>query len=239
MIELPPLGALGTSIWHVLLDLRGATDGWTLVGGQMVLLLALEHEKVPPRVSEDIDVVADVRTRPPRMPRLVAALNAVGFVIGEPDPDGYSHRFRRDRVVVDLLIPDNAGVRTVADTSDSTRSTPVSGGTYALQRTADVEVSVDGRTGLVPRPDLAGALVIKARAAVIDRRRGPDRHQRDLAFLCSLVASPLEVRRDLGQRNCERVAGVTALHDPTHAAWRALPGDGLDAYAAFRLISGV
>ena len=78
MIELPPLGALGTSLWHVLLDLRGATDGWTLVGGQMVLLLALEHENAPPRVSEDIDVVADVRARPPRMPRLVAALNAAG-----------------------------------------------------------------------------------------------------------------------------------------------------------------
>lgn len=100
-------------------------------------------------------------------------------------------------------------------------------------------MSVDDRTGLVPRPDLAGALVIKARAAVIDRRRGPDRHQRDLAFLCSLVARPLELRRELGEKNCERVAGVTALHDPGHAAWRVLPGDGLDAYAAFRLISGV
>lgn len=239
MIELPPLGALGTSLWHVLLDLRGATDGWTLVGGQMVLLLALEHETAPPRISEDIDVVADVRARPPRMPRLVATLDAAGFVIGEPDPDGYSHRFQRDRIVVDLLVPDNAGARAGVDTSDSTRSTPVSGGTYALQRTADVEVSVDDRTGLVPRPDLAGALVIKARAAVVDRRRGPDRHQRDLAFLCSLVARPLEVRRELGEKNCERIAGVTALHDPTHAAWLALPGGGFDAYAAFRLIAGV
>ena len=74
---------------------------------------------------------------------------------------------------------------------------------------------------------------------MIDRRRGPDRHQRDLAFLCSLVARPLEVRRELGEKNCERIAGVTALHDPTYAAWLALPGGWLDAHAAFRLITGV
>ena len=183
MIELPPLGALGTSLWHVLLDLRKATDGWTLVGGQMVLLHGLEHETAPARISVDIDLIADVRARPRRMPLIVAALAAAGFVIGEPDPDGYAHRYSRERIVVDLLVPDHAGPRADARTNDSTVSTPVSGGTYALQRSADIEVVVDGRIGLVPLPDLAGAILIKARAAVIDRRRGPDRHYRDLAFL--------------------------------------------------------
>ena len=239
MIELPPLGALGTSLWHVLLDLRKATDGWTLVGGQMVLLHGLEHEMAPARISVDIDLIADVRARPRRMPLIVAALAAAGFVIGEPDPDGYAHRYSRERIVVDLLVPDHAGPRTDARTNDSTVSTPVSGGTYALQRSADIEVVVDGRIGLVPLPDLAGAILIKARAAVIDRRRGPDRHYRDLAFLCSLIAEPLRLRDELGAKNCGRVAGVTALSDPAHEAWLSLPGRAGDAFAAFRLIAGI
>jgi hypothetical protein len=239
MIELPPLGALGTSLWHVLLDLREATDGWTLVGGHMVLLHGLEHGPAPARISEDIDLIADVRAQPRRMPLIVAALAAADFAIGEPDPDGYAHRYSRERIVVDLLVPDNAGPRTNARTSDSTVSTPVSGGTYALQRSTDIEVVFDGRTGLVARPDLAGAILIKARAAVIDRRRGPDRHQRDLAFLCSLVAEPLRLRDELGTKNCGRVAGVTALRDPAHEAWLSLPGRGGDAFAAFRLIAGI
>ncbi len=238
MIELPPLGALGTSLWHVLLDLRAETDGWTLVGGQMVFLHGLEHGRVPPRVSEDIDVIADVRAQPPRISRIVEALKAVDFVLGDPYPDGYAHRFQRGRVAIDLLAPDNTGPRASTRTSDSTVSTPVSGGTYALQRSSDVDVSVDGRTGVVPRPDIAGAIVIKARAAVLDRRRGPDRHHRDLAFLCSLIAQPLELRRELGEKNCERIASVEPLLDPAHAAWLALPGEGRDAHAAFELITG-
>ena len=63
-IELPPLAAPVDELWHVLLDLgEQLTVGWALVGGQMVLLHALEHGRVPPQISQDGDVVADVRTQ--------------------------------------------------------------------------------------------------------------------------------------------------------------------------------
>ncbi|MCB0872937.1 MAG: hypothetical protein KDC36_06125 [Thermoleophilia bacterium] len=66
MIDLPPLGALESSIWDALLDItERVPKGSTLIGGQMVLLRGLEKQRIPPRISEDLDLVADVRVRPP------------------------------------------------------------------------------------------------------------------------------------------------------------------------------
>jgi hypothetical protein len=142
VIVLPPLGQLDTDLWHVLLDLREAEDGWTLIGGQMVFVLGLEHDAVPPRISADIDVVVDIRTQPPRMPDLVSWLEQHGFELGDPDPDGYAHRYTRDTVILDLLTADGAGPRARRGTSTSTVTTAVSGGTYALERSRDLDVSV-------------------------------------------------------------------------------------------------
>ena len=66
MIDLQPLGALESSIWDALLDItERVPKGSTLIGGQMVLLRGLEKQRIPPRISEDLDLVADVRVRPP------------------------------------------------------------------------------------------------------------------------------------------------------------------------------
>ncbi len=80
MIELPPLGALDFELWQALLDIadRMPSD-WTLVGGQMVLLHALEHGRAPQRLSEDLDVVVDARVRPPALSRMLLALRDLGF----------------------------------------------------------------------------------------------------------------------------------------------------------------
>jgi hypothetical protein len=62
-VELPPLAAPVDQLWHVLLDLGGEfTVPWTLVGGQVVLLLTFERGQVPPQISQDGDVVADIRS---------------------------------------------------------------------------------------------------------------------------------------------------------------------------------
>jgi hypothetical protein len=79
-IELPPLASPVDQLWHVLLDLGESLEvPWTLVGGQMVLLHALEHGQVPPQISQDGDVVADIRTVSDALTRVVAALEEVGF----------------------------------------------------------------------------------------------------------------------------------------------------------------
>lgn len=74
LIELLPLGATVDELWRVLLDLGSMPIKWTLIGGQMVLLHALEHGQVPLQISEDGDVVADIRADPSSLRTVVRAL---------------------------------------------------------------------------------------------------------------------------------------------------------------------
>lgn len=95
-VDLPPLAAPVDQLWHVLMDLAEALPRvWTLVGGQMVLLRALEHGHVPPQISQDGDVVADVRAAPGAIGRIVAALQGAGFGVDGMSPDLIAHRYVR------------------------------------------------------------------------------------------------------------------------------------------------
>lgn len=240
MIALPPLGELDLELWHALLDLADREPGdWTLIGGQMVLLHALEHGRTPPRVSQDIDVVVDARVRPPALARVVSSLLDLGFAEAGISADEIAHRFQRGRVAIDVLAPEGLGPRTDLRTVGTATTVEIGGGTYALARSGPVDVSAGDRTGHVQRPDVAGAILIKAVAATYDTRRGPERHLRDLAFLLSLVADPIGLRDDLGSANRARVRAVKALHDPDHPAWGLLGDERVsaDAHAAFRLIT--
>jgi hypothetical protein len=83
---------------------------WTLIGGQILLLHALEHSQVPPQVSQDGDVVADVRAAPGSIGAVVEALVADGFAVTGMSPDGLAHRYGRaalpSPVRVDVLAPE-------------------------------------------------------------------------------------------------------------------------------------
>lgn len=65
-IELPTLSGPLALVWEALATLSKEIDDlpWTIVGGQMVLLHGLEHERNPHRVSSDIDAAVDVRADP-------------------------------------------------------------------------------------------------------------------------------------------------------------------------------
>jgi hypothetical protein len=128
-IELPPLAAPVDELWHVLLDLgEELTAAWALVGGQMVLRHALEHGRVPPQISQDGDVVADVRTRP----------SAVQDVVDVLGPEGLP-------ADTQLLV-----------TAPPNRTIEVPGGTQALARTETVTVIHEGHVSKVPRPAASG-----------------------------------------------------------------------------------
>ena len=239
MIDLPPLGTLESDLWDALLDIADRMPaGWTLIGGQMVLLHGLEKDRVPPRVSEDLDLVVDVRVRPPVLATMVATLADLGFADTGVSVDGVAHRFVRGDVGVDLVAPDGVGERTDLRTIGSGVTVEVGGGTFALQRSEPIAVRTGERTGSVPRPDLAGAILIKAVAAKRDRKRGPERHVRDLAFLLSLVDDPLGVRDLLGSRKCRQVSAVAQLGNREHEAWRLIedPQARADGQATFALI---
>jgi hypothetical protein len=72
-IVLPSLSAPVDELWHVLLNLAEQLQvPWTLVGGQMVLLHALEHGQTPPVVSQDGDMLADIRAEQAALKAIVA-----------------------------------------------------------------------------------------------------------------------------------------------------------------------
>lgn len=240
MIALPPLGDLEDRLWLALMEIAERRAGdWTLVGGQMVLLHALEHGATPPRVSTDLDLVVDARVRPPAIPAMAEVLADLGFRLAGIAPDGVGHRFARGPVAIDLLAPEGAGPRADLTVGGAAETVPISGGTYALRRTQPVDVTAGGRVGRVPRPDLAGALVVKAAAARADRKRGPERHLGDLAFLLSLVPDPFALRDELGAKNCGRISAASALADDDHPAWRGLDtAVRSNAKVAFTVVTG-
>jgi hypothetical protein len=88
---MPPAQLQG---WAVLLDMAEAFPaGWCLVGGQMVWLLAAEHDTHPPRATEDVDVVVDVRADPDGIQKLCSWLEEqYGFDLEGISPEGIGHR---------------------------------------------------------------------------------------------------------------------------------------------------
>ena len=82
-----------------------------MIGGQMVLLHALEHGTLPAVVSQDGDALADVRAQPGTLAALTARLRERGFVaVQAPGPAApRAHRFELDAPVtpvVPLINPD-------------------------------------------------------------------------------------------------------------------------------------
>ena len=61
-LALPSYPGHNDALWGTLLELANAQlPEWTLIGGQMVLLHALENGAEPTRFSQDIDVVVNAR----------------------------------------------------------------------------------------------------------------------------------------------------------------------------------
>jgi hypothetical protein len=243
MIIIPPAPDLLGKMWEALIDISHDTrnDTWTLIGGQMVLLLGLEHGATPPRVSADLDAVVDVRLRLGALQQYIAALGQLGFESAGVSPDGIAHRFQRGDIRVDVLAPEGTGSRADLRTVGQATTIGVKGGTYALRRSRQVEVQVGGRTGTVPCPDLAGGILIKTRAAQDERSpKGPERHYQDLAFLLTLVTDPTLVRGQLGHRNRQHLRRIREEMGDTHPGWGLLSrADASRATAALDLICRV
>lgn len=80
---------------------------WVLVGGQMVALHGYIAGTVPPRTSEDIDIVANVLVR---RNSLEACASAAEHINLRPKPPVHGRRLQRfegDGVKLDLLVPDH------------------------------------------------------------------------------------------------------------------------------------
>lgn len=233
-LDLPRLGPHHDDLWTTLCDLGDAHDeDWVIIGGQMVMLHALEAGRESGRVSQDLDTVIDARVRPPALPAFLATLADLGFTSAEVSPDEVAHRFERGSVHVDVLGPDGLGGRSNLRTVGNATTIQVGGGTQALQRAERVRVRHGDRVVHVPRPNLLGAIVVKAAAVHNDPH--PQRHVRDVAFLCSIVADPRAMRADMTAKDLQRLRAVTVLNDLTNEPWQLLDDPEL-GYTAFRIL---
>ena len=227
MIVLPPLASPVDQLWRVLLDLSASlTVPWTLAGGQMVLLHALEHGRVPLEPSQDGDVIADVRADHQAITQVVRQLYRLGFTLESISTGGLADRYSRAAqprpVQIDVLGPDGLGARADLTASPPGRTIEVPGGTQALTRTERVMITHEGRSGQIPRPTLLGAIVMKAAATELP---SPARHYRDLALLCSVVADPFDLAGQLTAKDRQRLRRARALADDSHIAWSLVPAE--------------
>ncbi len=235
MIRIPSLGDPWDAVWETLVDLQERQPGgWTLIGAQMVALHGMEHGRLPPRRSQDADVLANVRAIQDATRRLSHVLVQQGFEMDAPNLDGLSHRFRSDRVSIDLLAPDGLGERADLSTIPPAHTLEVPGGTQALDRSELVEVTIGARSGVVPRPNLLAAMVLKARAVEVDDV--PANQLGDLTFLLSLATSPRRIAVEMSKGDRKALRGRQELLDVRHPAWLAL-ADPEPARRAFRMLT--
>lgn len=181
MIVLPGMPPEQAASWLGLLDLyERVSDGWTLIGGQLVHLHCAERGQFPVRPTSDADTVIDVRADPRIVHTFTKTLTDLGFASAGISVEARQHRWVRDKASIDVLLPDGIGERASARPGVTGSPTlPTAGGTQALRRSETAAVTVDGREGFVRRPSLVGALVVKAAAHTNrgdqDLRRPPPR----------------------------------------------------------------
>lgn len=181
------------NLWRAVGELVDRLPGeWALIGGLMVQLHALERDMTDVRLTRDIDVLAQARP-PGALCAIDDALRADGFEGARPDPDGFAHRYERDGLIVDLLAPD--GLSKAPSLGGGLKAVGVPGGSQALARAHVVGVRVDDVDFEIRRPNLLGAILLKARS--IRRHADPDSQRDDLIRLLGLVDDPRTLAADL------------------------------------------
>lgn len=235
-VVLPTLPGHDDALWATLVELTDLRPGeWTLVGGQMVFLHAMEHGVTPPRVSTDLDVLVNARVVTGGVRQFVLCIEGIGFELDGASPEGLAHRYRRREVAIDVLAPEGLGQRTDLTTTPPGRTLQIPGGTQALERTEFLPVQVGESTGMVPRPSLLGAIVGKAVAVDVDDV--PDAQRQDLAILLSLLNDPGAMAEQLTAKDRKRLRARAEMADPNLQAWAGIDREQADrGRAAFALL---
>jgi hypothetical protein len=237
-LVLPVSENLDADLWATLIELTEHSPGeWTLIGGLMVFVLALENGETPPRLSTDIDVLVNARIVSNSIPKFVRELEQRGFELAGISADNVAHRYHRRGISVDVLSPEGVGSRANLSTTSSGHTVQVPGGSQALDRTELLPIVFGVTTGYIPRPSLLGAIICKACAVFVDDV--PDAQRLDLAFLLSLVDDPLALRNNLTSKDRKRLLAPHGLSDPKNPAWAILDTEAQDrGRATLRLLTG-
>ncbi len=221
-VVLPTFDDAQHDAWTVLLDLEDSAPGpWVLVGGQMTMLHCYENDWPPVRATTDGDIVVDVWAQRDALQRTHHLLAERAFAL-EPTTDDRAYRFRRDHVLIDVLVPEGTDRQRRRPAVGAREGLQVDGANLALTLAERVPVVLAGRRGHVRRPNLLGALVIKAAAAVTDSRN-PERHREDLVVLGQLALPNLRLLHQQARphdRRRLRAALRSEQMQPHAACWR-------------------
>lgn len=202
----------------------------------MVFVHAIEQGVEPLRMSADLDVLVNARIVTGGVREFVEAIERRGFELAGWSPEGLAHRYHRGPVSLDVLAPEGLGPRTDIITTPPGRTLQVPGGTQALARTELVPIAAGHSTGLLPRPSLLGAVIIKAAAVTTDDL--PRVQQSDLALLLSLLEQPTAIRGQLTPKDRKRLRRCSEMLDRGHRAWAGMPNHQADrGHSALRLLS--
>jgi hypothetical protein len=238
VIVLPAYSDREREVWSTLLDIADREQRWTVVGARMVELHLVERGRALRRSSLDGDALADARARPNPIRRIAQLLTAAGFDLEGMAVMGTGHTFVKGGVEIDLLAPENLGANSERDrtTIPPLHTVEVPGGRQALGRTEWVEVEVAGRRGRLPRPNLLGAILLKARAVDVDDVAESQRG--DLAQLLSLVDDPDELAMQLRAREHLWLRRRAEMNDVTADCWiGSTPADAQRGLAALRVMA--
>jgi hypothetical protein len=220
MIKIDPVDAQDEEVWRALLELRERyPEGWTLIGARMVTLYALEHGRTPPRFSLDADALINVRLIPRGTERFSQLLLDLKYELVDVSGFGHGHRFKRGSVLIDVLAPEGLNAVKRRITVPPLYTVEVPGGSQALQRTELVDVAVGDARGVLPRPNLLGAILVKTRAIAVDDAK--DSQRLDTAFLLTLVVDPEALATTITASEKAWLRAHSELNDPDGVWWRA------------------
>lgn len=237
-IELRGLTPAAEGGWATLFDLAEEDlDSWVLVGGQMMLVIAIERGAEYIRPTEDMDVVVNLRVRPKGISWMSDWLQRRNFELEGMSPDFVGHRFVREvatglgKVKFDVLAHTGVGSRVNLTTVHPAHTVQAPGALQAFKRSRLLEVLVSDfadeheRFGMIRCPDMLGALVAKAAATSIAVRENPERDWQDAALLLSVLDDPLSARQRCVKRDVQHLNRLLPLLNATHSGWSNLSGE--------------
>jgi hypothetical protein len=198
IVDLGELPVIQVRMWRALLDLSEHLPGqWTLVGGQMVALHAAERGAAMGRTTTDVDALLDIRADGCLFARADLVLRQELGFSSEVGLGGTQHRWSKDGVQIDILIPEVS--RSLAESRSALGGVAIQspGSNQALSRSRPVEVRVGGRSGLVERPSILGAIISKAAAFAIPKDPARGRHASDIAVLLGMARAKDRIYDDL------------------------------------------
>ena len=211
---------------------------WTLVGGLMVQLHAAHAGLRLTRPTRDVDMILHIDSGAATFAGVQHELGRLGYMLREPVGDGPVHRFARgssDAETIDVMVADRLPPKQHPKALRR-KVFAVPGGTSALRKTVNCEVTAGEVVVVLSIPDVLGALVLKG-AAYVEESRDRDRHLDDAAVLACAVTDPIGDRARMIGSDRRRIEALwKVLQDVDHKSWIATGTDASRGHAALQVL---